>query len=341
MDDKTKRNQIRKYFTYKGTGTRAAILLVVGFFMLLIGNASEEPIPLLLGVSVGVIGFFDLLGAIGRYFSVPSDDKIDTWLEEDVHEITKRALSKLDLDRVQLVNKEPLRAIGPVLWPRDAEVISVNDLLWRQGKDQYLRFAVYDIALIYTAEHLLAFYLCTYDTLKPKLQERIIKERTREFHYQDIVAITTSESSHKLKLPKGKEETFVIEEFSVSVSSGEVIDAAIDFPRLESDTKGSIHKNEVERTIQRLRNLLRDKKHPISAPTPAPVTYTYPSSEAAVMAGPSRLRASSPGGADAVLEHVEDDPTGTSYDHFCSTCGRTLAPDDAFCPGCGKKLKHH
>jgi len=107
-----------------------------------------------------------------------------------------RSLKKLGLtDDLLGVKKEPLRAIGPILWPVSG--VPDKDLLWKKGRDDLIRFAVNEVVMIYTAEHLLAAYGCYFDSIK----NVTLNEETYEFHYQDIVSVATSETSTSYTLP--------------------------------------------------------------------------------------------------------------------------------------------
>jgi zinc ribbon protein len=362
MDDKEKRKKIRRYFSKINFGWPVVLLFFgAGSFLVGVNTYYNGEPYIYLGIGLGIWGGLAFLAALSKRASQPSARQIDEWFDEDLKEISRHALRKLDLDNKLLAGKEPLRVIGPILWSRPG--IANRDLLWKKGKDDYVRFSVYQVVMLYTAEHLLAAYVCDFNTLKNVM----LNEETYEFHYQDIVSVATLETSTSYTLPNN-EKLVVAQEFKISVSSGESIDMIIDSAKLFQFTKGNVYyKNEVEKTVQRLRNLLRDKKQPTGPVSSAPAYTAMPSpsvpsasfADASLFATPPEepIHASPPSGPTgttlprAVLDAAQalESPvpasvgrTGTSnagIDRFCSNCGRHVDETNRFCPSCGKQLK--
>ena len=327
MNDKQKRKKIRDYFTKKGGFGWPIALFITGILVFAIGIDNDES---LFCVGSGLAGFGILWGVIafaGRA-SLPSDHQIDQWLEDDLKEISKHALQKLDLSPELLTTEKPLRVLGPILWTTSG--VPDKDLLWKKGKDEYVRFSVYSVVLIYTAEHLLAAYECDFNMLK----DVMLNENTYEFHYQDIVSVTTHETSTSYTLPNN-EKMVVGQEFKVSVP-GESINVIIDSQAIFKVTKGDIYyKDEVEKTVQRLRNLLRDRKQSASQPIPtAPPAYTSPSPSMPAVSEPS----SQPGFEAPPPPEAQAGEAGNAV-RFCSNCGREVQPSERFCSACGYKLR--
>lgn len=335
MDDKQKRKRIRDYFTKKKTGYAWPVFLVfAGVFAFFVGLDNDES---LLCVGAGLVVFGGLLGAgvLMKRSSLPSDQQIDRWLEEDLREISKHALEKLDLSPELLTTKEPSRVLGPILW--ETPGVPDKDLLYKKGKDEITRFAVYSVALIYTAEHLLAAYECDYNMLK----NVTLNEDTYEFHYGDIVSVTTHETSTSYVLPNN-EKMVVGQEFKISVP-GESISVIVDSPALYKITKGEIlYKHEVEKVVQRLRNLLRDKKQSASQPIPtSPPSYTPPAASmpAVPEAEDSGFEAPAPAGnKNSGTPKASSGMTGSNV-KFCSNCGREVRLTERFCSNCGHQLR--
>jgi hypothetical protein len=335
MNDKQKRKKIREYFLKIGCGWQV-LMVVTGIFAFLYGmNNYDAQILAVFGIGLGLIGGVASVFVLIRKTSQPNDRQMDQWFEEDLKEISKHALKKLDLSPELLAGKEPLKINGPILWSTDG--VSDGDLLWKKGRDDFVRFSVYKIVMIYTAEHLLAAYSCDFNMLKNVM----LNEDTYEFHYRDIVSVTTHETSTSYVLPNG-EKLIVVQEFKVSVP-GESINVIIDSKKLFAITKGNVYrKDEVERTVQRLRNLLRDKKQSASQPIVAsPSPYAAPSS---AMPSVSQVHDQSfqvsppPESISLALNEKQGSPP-QSMDRYCSNCGREIKPDDRFCPNCGKQLK--
>lgn len=352
MQDKQKRKRMRLYFQKIGCGWPIFLTLAGGAAILFGLDAYDgEPI-VFFGFLLGLVGGFMLLSAIRKTFLRPSDSKMDQWFEEDLQQIHKHALKKLGLtDELLGVKKEPLRVRGPILW--EVSGVPRQDYsLWKKGKDGLVRFAVYEVALIYTAEHLLAAYSCDFNSLKNVM----LNEETYEFHYQDIVSVATREISTSYTLPNN-EKLIVGQEFKVSVASGESIDVLIDSQKLFEITKGDVvYKGEVENTVNRLRSLLRDKKQPITAP-PAYTRPFQPAGQPSVRVDEAVPQATPPIEPDEgvpaasppeVAEAAREAPGSASQpetasqemkERFCSNCGRELNPSHRFCPGCGRQLK--
>ena len=231
MRDRQKRKKIRQYFQKTRFGSAIFLILAGGAAIAFDIIIEGEGIIALGGLLLGGLGGLMLLAAIIRSLSRPSDRAIDRWFEEDLEQIHKHAIDKLGLGEDLLgVKKEPLRAIGPILWSNAG--VPEQDLLYKKGKDGVTRFSVYEILMIYTAEHLLAAYSCDFNTLKNVM----LNEATYEFHYQDIVSVATRESSTSYTLPN-REKLVDSQEFSVSVSSGESIGVVIRSEKLVEITK--------------------------------------------------------------------------------------------------------
>ena len=341
MDDKQKRKRIRLYFSGAGCGWQAA-LLVIGAIAILVGlNTRDGEMIALLGLLLGIWGGIASLGAVSRWMSRPGYKQIDEWFEEDLQKVSQHALTKLDLSTALLAGEceeggriKPLRVIGPILWSTPG--VPDNDRLWRKDKDELVRFSIYKIVLIYTAKHLLAAYSCDFNTLRNVM----LNEETYEFHYQDIVSVSTRETSTSYTLPNNEKLVFA-QEFKVSVSSGESIDVIVDSPTLFKMTKGNVYyKNEVDQTVSRLRNLLRDRKQTATQPVPVAPVYAAPSPvmPSVSEASDRPLQVASPAEKNPAPIAVMPPPPQGQDNHFCSNCGRELKPDEHFCPGCGKQV---
>lgn len=377
MRDKQKRKKIRQYFQKTSYGWSFFLILAGGAAIVFDVIAGADGVLAIGGLVLAAIGGIMFLSAAFKSLSRPSDTTIDKWFEEDLQQIHKHAVHKLGLGEELLgVKKEPLRAIGPIWWSDSG--VPKQDLLYKQGKDGVTRYSVYEVLLIYTAEHLLAAYSCDFNTLKNVM----LNEATYEFHYQDIVSVATRESSTSYTLPN-KEKLVDSQEFSVSVSSGESIGVVIKSDKLVEITKGEMpFKDEVENTINRLRSLLRDKKQPVAPPPtyaapvqsagtpPIRADEVTPSVSPPTESGQSVPSAAPPvaGGITAsppdptVVVPEQDTPAASPpsgsdlspstpdaqpqppdeeevFERYCSNCGTKLSPDNRFCPGCGRKLK--
>jgi hypothetical protein len=254
MNEKTKRKKIRSYFSRSHPGIAMSFVLVgtIAIVLSLAAGRGAEA-----GVGVGVLLFaVSLLWffvAITQQIQRPSDDQMDKWLEEDLKQIVERSLNKLGLVGARLMKDEPVMFTGPILWPTTG--IPNQDLLWKKGKDDTVRFAVYRVTVIQLAEHLLAAYACDFNFLKNVK----LNEDTDEYHYRDIASVSTHEISTSYKLPNGKSLVHA-QAFRLSVVSGESIQVTIGAEKLEEITGGSIPTTDAEKAVQVIRTMLREKK---------------------------------------------------------------------------------
>jgi hypothetical protein len=183
---------------------------------------------------------------------VPGDAEVDQWFREDVERITQQSLIKVGLDVRQLV-REPLPITGPILW--DTNGIPRKDLMWKKGKDGLIRFAINQVTVIHLSYQLLAAYSCDFNFLK----NVTLNEETDEYHYRDIVSVSTQEDSTSYTLPSGISMVHS-QAFRISVSSGESIKVVIDAKKLGEITKGTIPTTSAEKAVQVIRAMLREKK---------------------------------------------------------------------------------
>ncbi|CAN5752833.1 hypothetical protein BH10BAC3_BH10BAC3_11950 [soil metagenome] len=247
---------IRKYFKKRPGAGMSIFLIVIGGIAILgafsLRHTEIIQISLLVGSILILIGLIRLIKRLGSRLS---DDDIDNQFQDDLKEIARNALNKLGLDETQLTEnrKEPLMLKGPILWTTTG--VNKKDLLWRKGKDDIVRFAIYRVTIIYFSKHLLASFACDFNFIK----NVTLNEATDEYYYKDIVSVSTSETSTSYVLPNGVKLTRS-QEFRLSLSNGEAIKVFIDSGKLNQVTKGNIPTEEAEKAVQIIRTILRDKK---------------------------------------------------------------------------------
>lgn len=330
MNDKQKRKKIRSYFTKRVGFGWPVFLIVAGVIAFAIGMDNDESI-LCAGAGMVLLGGLWGMTALGQKLGVPSDSQIDQWFEEDLKNISRHALEKLDLSPELLTEKDPLRIFGPIFW--DTYGVDEDDIWLKVGKDDILRYSIISVLYVFTAEHLLAAYECLFNLLKNEK----LHEDTYEFHYQDIVAVTTHEESRSRILPRKKKtkQTFKERDFHITVP-GESISITIDSETLTEISKGDVyHRDEVEKTVQRLRTLIRDKKQALATqPIPtSPPPYVTPA-----VSMPAVPEASEPEPEASPPVNQNSDAEGTRV-RFCSNCGREVQPAERFCSNCGHPLR--
>jgi hypothetical protein len=128
--------------------------------------------------------------------------------------------------------------------------------LWKQGDDGILRFGYYQMFIIRLTGRHLGSYVCNYNFVR----DVALNEQTAEFHYHDVVAVTTQEQSHPYDLPTGNKLT-TKQEFVLSVASGETIRVAVDTAQIRQIT-GVTKPPELgaESAVAQIRAMLRDYK---------------------------------------------------------------------------------
>ena len=215
-------------------------------------------IPVLLGgIFVAFLGFLSYYNAQSQYKKAyqkaepkPSDEQMNKWLAQDKKQIVADAMDKLGLVPEQVLNaNDPLVVIGPLSSAR-----------FRIGNDGTIRFSSYEIVVIYLTDYHLGAYSCEWDFVNA----RIISEQTQEYHYTDVVSVSTLNSSSDFSVitPDGKEHPVKRhQQFTLSVASGESIKITVAFPQVETlFQKGKLLPTGADRAINVLRTMLREKK---------------------------------------------------------------------------------
>lgn len=252
MNDQIKRDALRKYFETALQYKYAAIALIV-LGILIWGAFSDTPEgESYIGILFIIGGGFWLYKLRSKTGNVPGDAEVDAWFQEDIARIVEQSYQKTGLDKSELV-KEPIPITGPILWGTNG--ISAKDLRWKKGKDGIVRFAINRVTVIHLSNQLLAAYACDYNSLK----NVALNESTQEYHYKDVVSVTTQEDSTSYTLPNGV--SFVNSQaFRLSVTSGESIKVIIGAAKISEITGGTIPTTSAEKAVQVIRTMLREKK---------------------------------------------------------------------------------
>lgn len=184
----------------------------------------------------------------------PTDQQIDQWLNADIARLKDESLIKLDLvhlepDQFARDPKKPITVIGP------AAKAAV-----KMGDDHRLRFSKYDMVFAYLTEYHLAAFNCTLDMTDGV----VTRESTQEYHYSDVVSVSTrTESSETFTLYVNGEAKNIplYQEFALSVASGEQIRVVTAFPKLaDYIDKGELPPTGADEAITAIRSRLREKK---------------------------------------------------------------------------------
>ena len=250
---------LRRYF--KGRKVRGALVLT-GLGAIVAAGAIfgvneaglEEDVALIaIAVGLGMLGLgllFILRAALRR---LPSDKRVSQWFEQGIERLTKESLAKLSLAESELV-ADALVIRGPILWSTPG--VADQDLVWRLGKDDELRFGVYRVTIIQLTDRLMGAYSCDYSFIR----DVALNEETEEYHYQDVVGVSTQELASSYTLPTGVKLTHA-QQFRISVTSGEAIEVVIGAEKLRKVTrKEKMPETGAERAVSVIRAMLRDKK---------------------------------------------------------------------------------
>jgi hypothetical protein len=240
-DDKRKR--VRNYFkrmNLKGPIILLAIALLVmtqslgfGFLMLLAGG-----------------GWLYL--ELKPVIDAPGDQTIDSWLVDDIDQLKKRSMERLNIDSSELI-RDSVVIRGPILWNTNG--VPPTDLTWKKGKDERTRFSINAVTIVHLTEHKLSSYQCVFNFLKGVP----LNESDDEFHYRDVVAVSTRDDSTNYTLPNGtimKQAQL----FKLAVSSGDRIEVIVNSSELLKFTGGSIVDTGLDTAIKALRKVLGEKK---------------------------------------------------------------------------------
>jgi len=244
---------LRKYFNLKVQSTLnenagCALMLAVaaGIFGMVAGLAEV----FLLGLGLGVVGLIMFFTGAPE---IISDSQVDEWLQDGIDKLLSESLYRLGLTERDVVG-EPLIIRGPILW--ETHGIDNEDLVYKTGEDDFIRFGVYGVTIIQLTERHLGAYSCDYNFLK----DVALNTETDEFHYQDIVSVSTKEQDSSYTLPSGQKLTSV-QTFRLTVSSGDKVEVAIGANKI-SEVTGSdrIPETGAEKAVSVIRTMLREKK---------------------------------------------------------------------------------
>lgn len=205
-------------------------------------------------VIIGGLGILNTKSQFKRDYEAaepkPSDAQIDEWFNQDKEKIISAAIDKLGLVLEKILNlDDPLVVIGPK-----------SSAKFRIGQDQNIRFSAYEIVVIYLTDYHLGAYSCGWDFVNG----RSTSEQTQEYHYTDVVSVSTlgSNTSFNVVTVDGKEHPIQShQQFSLSVASGESIKVTVDFPQVETIfQQGKLLPTGADKAISALRTMLREKK---------------------------------------------------------------------------------
>lgn len=203
-----------------------------------------------------LIGLIASLGVtiyrLVRYYTGPDDETVDAWLRDDINKLVDQSYHKLGIEKKEELS-DPLVIISPVYW--HVRGIDIKEVALHKGKDNMLRFSVYQITVFHLHEYILGAYLCQYNFLRGAS----LNEITNEYHYKDIVSVSTQEVSSNYHLPDGQ-KLIHAQEFRLSVASGESIKVVINPDEIARNEKAELPPTGADKAVSVIRNMLRSKK---------------------------------------------------------------------------------
>ncbi len=241
VSEDEKRQRIRSYFA-KQKLKWPLILIVLGILTLAAG------IGLIFLIAGGIWLFLEFMPSM----NAPGEQTIDAWLIDDIEQLENRSLERLNIEKSELI-RDSIVIRGPILWNTNG--IPNNELAWKKGKDERVRFSINAVTIVHLTEHRLSSYQCDYNFMRGVP----LNERDDEFHYRDVVAVSTRDESTNYTLPNGtlmKQAQL----FKLAVSSGDSIDVVVNSADLVKFTGGTIVETGLDNAIKALRRVLGEKK---------------------------------------------------------------------------------
>lgn len=196
--------------------------------------------------------FKDSLFSIGM-----KDQQVDQCLSEELNKLWNRALQKCDLDQEMCVAR-PVMIVG---FPQGESARA--ELVFKKGKDKKIRWMPLGVLIINFTENQLVTYECD---LNPVLSKPL-SEKTKEFHYRQIVSMDTESSTRtettKRWLRKDKVDYINDSEKFVLVNkSGQKVTITLREESIIAELGGGeIDSKLSEQSIKAVRKMVREKQN--------------------------------------------------------------------------------
>ena len=191
---------------------------------------------------------------------MPSDNQMDLWINEDIDATKAKALKKIGIDESELVH-EQIAIVGPRI-----ENQGGADWLSKKGKDNVIRYSLINVTILsMTANQIIAYNCCLDITSGNQLNES-----TDEYFYKDVVSVSTKTSTFTMKFTKPAKLPGGVtldqmqfnsgEKFVLSTSGGTSIEVFLKDDEWQQRLGGQIWTLDVEKAVQAVRKMLREKK---------------------------------------------------------------------------------
>jgi hypothetical protein len=264
--------QLRAYFTRNDTWKvkMLFLMLAAGVCCFVVGHfrfPGDADYPTAGAIFLLLAFCFWLLIEYG--IKVPTDAEYDAWVDHKAWEAFGRAWRKVDEEGLTEPNAGQFRE--QVLFihgfalagTKQAKKYRAQDLLAKTGKDGGKRYSINVYTFFVPMEHQLAVFAFDINAVNHRDHRSFIQQ----YFFADVVGITTEDELDMISR-KGVEHTYRTESFSLRICDGNRISATIrsipvdPVPGLETY---KLPDSDVDRTISRIRLLLRAKKQGPSA----------------------------------------------------------------------------
>ena len=205
------------------------ILALIGLLLIII----VKGIGIVLGLACIALGVFLIISKKNKIKaekdSIPTDEQYDSEVGKALNNLRQKALNKLGIDEDEVKEIEPISFDGYVYK-------GATEL--KRGADGLFRTNKYECVQLFFSQNEVHCYTFNFDTTSDKHFES-----TDVYFYKDIVSVSTSSESEKVK-----DTTVEYETFKLTTAGGTALQVSL------RDV------NNAQRSINAMRSLLRQKK---------------------------------------------------------------------------------
>lgn len=298
-----RRDRFEKYFarTPDPADLKTAMIIigvaVVALLIALVCFATKSGffgVVFLLGAGYAGVKGFSRKSAYDKAYAraepKPSDAEVDACLAADLVMIVARAMERLGLtyddletvaqqwdpvanlsrgqNRIQAGRGRPMVVFGPMFPARTAV-----------GQDGVWRFSCYQVMVICPTSYHLAIYRTGIDFLTGGLRQ----EETQEYHYSDVVAVSTTsapgteltaESTAHSASSEVRFAKTTLREFQIVVASGDRSKVVVGIAdETDPEREATLQESRIDDVIAAVRRMLRERKGGTAPPTSAGVSW--------------------------------------------------------------------
>jgi hypothetical protein len=213
----------------------------------------------------------------------PTDEEMDAYLDDDLKQLEKRALTKAALSENELIC-ESVQVVGPHFWAlpswdvvfrekdREKMLVTIDKatIFYRKGMDNVIRFTPVRACIISFTQSGMVIYDCAFCLITGK----VLHERTEEYFYKDVVCVSskTEELFTTIEIPKFGDWSSPNREYvkiqvgkgeylTITTTAGDSFSMLVRAPDLAQRIGGGYFPTaRTEKAIQTLRKVLRERK---------------------------------------------------------------------------------